>query len=390
MNKEKVKTFYSIYSYHNITEDHLRFDWWYIGRAKGKNKIREHRNDNRINNSISKLGPDLRNPNVKFDRRVLWTGLCTLTENKQMERDYIVIYMCKTPNGYNQNHGGGGVGEHTEKTRKKMSRNNAMNRPEVRKKTGEAIEKAQAKKHGYGDDIESWEKEKAKRKSTINLKLSEIHKESSNRPEMKIKEILTIAGLSHTNKAAIEYLEKRIEELKNRGVRVRCPIKNRKKLIKKFQKWVKELKEGKIIIVEKEKTPINLKRSKNQKEIHNRPDVVINQLLTRAGLPYTNKVAIEYLRQRLKYRKGMHKNSEVAKQKIGNLQRYLKWLDDGGVIVDLKPLTTKIGYKTAGQLKKMAERHNITEEKYVEYYLKRFPNRLAKAQAKLEKLNQHF
>ena len=111
-----------IYSYKNTTVGHQRFGWNYIGRTKIKSGIRDHRRDNPdCLKWKSQLGPDLRElGDTGFDISCIWFNKCLFKDIQDLEAAYIVENNSLTPNGYNQNPGGGGVLEHSDATKKKM------------------------------------------------------------------------------------------------------------------------------------------------------------------------------------------------------------------------------------------------------------------------------
>lgn len=160
----KRSKWYSIYCYQNIKKDHPRRGWYYVGRTQGESRIRSHRGE-------GLLGEDLQAFPDSVICSVIWTGICTPEEIDKKEKYYIQECNCVSPNGYNLNHGGGGVIQHTkeekqrrrimfagennpmfgkhhsEETKQKMRKphpstqgdNNPMKKPEVRRRHKEVV-----------------------------------------------------------------------------------------------------------------------------------------------------------------------------------------------------------------------------------------------------------
>lgn len=188
----KKSEWYSIYCYQNIKEDHPRFGWYYIGRTRGRNKLRGHKGEGLLGEDLQAFSNDI----IGF---VIWTSICTLEEVDKKERYYIKECNCVSPNGYNRNHGGGGVTGHTEEAKEKMRKSQqerwsdlenrekqskvqkiVQNRPEVREERRKiAIERFQ------------------------NLEKREKHREAMNHPKTKKKMKEAHLGEKHS-KGTIE------------------------------------------------------------------------------------------------------------------------------------------------------------------------------------------
>lgn len=203
----------SIYCIRNNKKGHLRYGWCYVGRTSGKNKIRSHRSDK------GDLGKDLRAFSDDFVQIVVWPGvyspeelgICTLEEIDKKEREYIKKYNCVFPSGYNLNHGGGGVINHTEETKVKMSKSamEAHNRPEVKEKRYKSAIEAQNRP-------ETKEKRRiTNNKPGVKEKRSKSAIEAHNKPEVKEKQSKS-AIEAHTRPETKEKHRKAVKEAMNR------------------------------------------------------------------------------------------------------------------------------------------------------------------------------
>lgn len=167
---------YSIYCYQNVKKGHSRFGWYYIGRTFGRNKIRDHRHE-------GLLGKDLQTFPDNIISLVVWIGKCSPKEINEKERYYIKEYNSVSPNGYNLNHGGAGVIEHTEEVKARIGRlvRIALKCPGVKEKHRKAVNRPEVKENSRKTATEQWKDPGVRKKTIKSLKVA------ANRPEVKVK-----------------------------------------------------------------------------------------------------------------------------------------------------------------------------------------------------------